>query len=497
MGILKEREIFMVKQRFRRLAVLLAVLTMLTAVLTACADPKGNGNGVLGYREEIFDGIPEYDFDGEVVDFLSNEVLYSNGRNSFLQDEIVTGTIDQAIYERNVRVGEAFNVGFSEVYEKSVDVVMQEVDRLVLGGDDSYDIICLPARYMLDVAARDYLYSYDDLDNIDLHGDAWIEWVNDIIEINGVNFFAFSDAMLSLYDFTHMLLFNTKVLERYGIKTTPYDYVDNGNWTFDTMYAMMKKVSADMDADGKPSDIDMYGYVCPSYSILANFWVSAGANSVKKLANKGYFVFDLSGDDHFDTVYRWVFDKFKNTGVLRSPSLDQNRYYDEDFTFQTNHALFADHTFYSISQLRDMESDFGIVPYPKWDESQEQYYSRVEAGTKTWGVLYFQDAELTGTIIEALSRDSHAYLIHNYYDLTLQLKLTRDDKSIEMLDLIRSTMTYDPGDTLFCNEVRNGIFKGVFVNGNRDLASLLESKGGSVQSQINEKNDYFRELFGE
>ena len=143
-----------------------------------------------------------------------------------------------------------------------------------------------------------------------------------------------------------------------------------------------------------------------------------------------------------------------------------------------------------------MESDFGVVPYPKWDDNQEQYYSRVEAGTKTWGVLYIQDPTLTGTIIEALSRDSHEHLIHTYYDITLQLKLTRDDKSIEMLDLIRSTMTYDPGDTLFCDEVRNGIFKDAFKNNKTDLASLLASNTGSVQARINEKNEYFQEMFG-
>ena len=143
-----------------------------------------------------------------------------------------------------------------------------------------------------------------------------------------------------------------------------------------------------------------------------------------------------------------------------------------------------------------MESDFGIVPYPMWDESQGEYYSRVEAGTKTWGVLYIQDPVLTGTVIEAMARDSHEHLIHTYYDITLQLKLTRDDKSIEMLDLIRSTMTYDPGDTLFCDEVRNGIFKGKFKEGDSNLASLLASKSGSVQSAISEKNDYFKHMFG-
>ena len=349
---------------------------------------------------------------------------------------------------------------------------------------------------MLDLASKNYLWSYNtELYNINLHGDAWIQWVNDIIKINGELFFAFSDAILSLYDFTHMMLFNTKVLERYNITTTPYDYVDTDTWTYDNMYTMMRKCSQDLNGDGKYTQDDMYGYVCPPYSVLANFWISAGAKSVDKIPGQGYFIFDLRGDSHFDDVYRRVFEMFSKTNVMRYPTNDVNRYYDEDVTFQTNHALFADHTFYSISQLREMESDFGIVPYPKWDENQEQYYSRVEAGTKTWGVLYIQDPEFTGTMIEALALDSHEHLIHTYYDVTLQLKLTRDDKSIDMLDLIRKTMTYDPGDTLFCDEVRNGIFSGVFKNDNRNLASLLESKTASVQGAINEKNDYFKVMF--
>ncbi|MBQ9117320.1 MAG: hypothetical protein IJY04_09875, partial [Clostridia bacterium] len=415
-----------------------------------------------------------------------------NARNCFEDEELAAGTIERAIYERNSRVGAAFNVTFSEEYEPDVNSTTQVIDTMIASQDDSYDIICLPARYMLDVASRNYLYSFDELYNVNIYGDAWIQWVNEIIEINGVNFFAFSDAMLSLYDFTHMMLFNTEVLERYQL-TSPYSYVNDGDWTFDIMYTMMRKVSDDLNGDGVYTTDDMYGYVCPAYSVLANYWVAAGSKTVDKIP-KGYFVFNLQTDVHFASVWAEIFRMFSGTNVWYAGSPDENRYYDNDKTFQTNHALFADHTFYSVSQLREMESDFGIVPYPKWDEAQENYCSRVEAGTKTWGVMYIQDPELTGTIIEALSLDAHEYLRYTYYDVTLQLKLTRDDESIEMLDLIRDTMTYDPGDTLFCDQVRNGIFGSIFKNGKSDLSSLLASKSESVQAQINEINNYFKEF---
>ena len=285
----------------KKISLALAGIFILTAIFSACATaPTGPDDSASTNRSEIFDGIPDYDFDGTSIDFLANESLYSNARNWFDVDEVENGTIDQAIFERNARVGDAFNVKFTESYEKDVASTTTLVDQLIAAGDDSYDIICIPARFMLDLASKNYLFSYNtELYNIDLHGDSWIQWVNDIIKINGEMFFAFSDAMLSLYDFTHMILFNTKVLERYQLQS-PYDYVENGTWTYDNMYYMVRQVSDDLNGNGSYDDDDMYGYVCPAYSVLPNYWISAGATSVKKIAGQGYFIFDLEGDIHFD-----------------------------------------------------------------------------------------------------------------------------------------------------------------------------------------------------
>ena len=36
--------------------------------------------------------------------------------------------------------------------------------------------------------------------------------------------------------------------------------------------------------------------------------------------------------------------------------------------FVDGHGLFCSANFFRISKLRDMDTDFGILPYPKWDE---------------------------------------------------------------------------------------------------------------------------------
>ena len=94
-----------------------------------------------------------------------------------------------------------------------------------------------------------------------------------------------------------------------------------------------------------------------------------------------------------------------------------------------------------------MESNFGIVPIPKYDENQENYHSLVNPFT---GVLLgvpksADDLERVSIILEALAAESKYTLQPAYYDVVLQRKYVRDDESSEMLDIIFGSRVYDIG----------------------------------------------------
>ena len=55
------------------------------------------------------------------------------------------------------------------------------------------------------------------------------------------------------------------------------------------------------------------------------------------------------------------------------------------------------------------------------------------------------DPERTGIIIEALSAESMYTLTPAYYDITLKTKLSRDEESAAMLDLIFENRVFDIG----------------------------------------------------
>ena len=95
-------------------------------------------------------------------------------------------------------------------------------------------------------------------------------------------------------------------------------------------------------------------------------------------------------------------------------------------------------TLAACTAMRDSNTDFGIIPLPKYDEKQEGYYTSSRDGRTMFVIPNdVKDVDYVGLITEALAVASHKYVIPAYYDVTLKTKAARDDESAAMLDIIR------------------------------------------------------------
>lgn len=82
---------------------------------------------------------------------------------------------------------------------------------------------------------------------------------------------------------------------------------------------------------------------------------------------------------------------------------------------------------------------------PKLNEEQERYYNLVsfQDVTHIWCVpVSCSNTEYAGILLEAFAESSDN-IRKAYYDITLQGKVSRDDSSSEMLDLIFDNRVYD------------------------------------------------------
>ena len=94
--------------------------------------------------------------------------------------------------------------------------------------------------------------------------------------------------------------------------------------------------------------------------------------------------------------------------------------------------------------MRNMTSDFGILPYPKADNTQEKYHTQIGTSTSTFFVpITAKDRDMTAMVCEALSYYSMKDVTPNYYEVALKEKYTRDEDVKSILEIVRDGAQMD------------------------------------------------------
>jgi len=143
-----------------------------------------------------------------------------------------------------------------------------------------------------------------------------------------------------------------------------------------------------------------------------------------------------------------------------------------------------------------MDEDFGIIPWPKYDETIDNYYANVDAGCNLYIVpITNPDPEKTSVIIEALAYESYLTVLPTYYDVVLTTKFTRDAESEDMLDIIRAGRVFDIGYYFFDNSNDlNSVGWYLTKTPDRSFASVYAKYEKLVLKQYEKVNEKFLEL---
>ena len=101
----------------------------------------------------------------------------------------------------------------------------------------------------------------------------------------------------------------------------------------------------------------------------------------------------------------------------------------------------------TTNRLKNMTDMYGILPYPLYDVDQAEYSSLVwEHHDSSLGIpAHAKNKEMCAVIIEALSWESYYRVYPTFYETILLNRAAKDKESKEMLQIIFSTRSYDPG----------------------------------------------------
>lgn len=437
---------------------------------------------------ELSDDLGKYDFGGRSFSIYTRTtpLFYP-----YLDRQEATGdTIDDAVYNRNRKLEERFNFIFDEQY---YDYTVEGNDaprKLLLAGDDTYQLYVGRCVHMFNYASEGYFYKIDDLTAINTEKPYWNSQLYDNLSIGNAHYFAVGDFNISAFDFTHVLLFNKKMIDDLNLGDI-YSTVLDGKWTFDRFGEMSRAAVSDVNGDSVMDENDQYGYTSLGKQVLPGFWIAGGALSMKK--NDGQLVYTAPTDQKFIDVCQKVFEITWNDNIWHRVPITVDRE-EEMQMFCDGKALFTDSSCFQISLTRDAATDFGIIPYPKYDETQDKYYSRIE-GCELFGVsLTNTDPEMTSVILEAMACESRKIVIPAYYEVALKIKFTRDEESSKMLDIAFENRVFDYGDTILCEEFRDGVMRQAFAKDNRDIVSTLTKVQNKVEKKLGTLNDAFGTL---
>ena len=482
----------------------LMALAALFIFISACGDGGAGGDGGSGLADPQYNGeavpadepvdvmtlIPEQDLDGFEIRFLTDIIWdWDFGPLHMMYVEELTGVpVNDAIYRRNRIVEARLNIAISEVVSRNNDA-KGIIRRLVNAGDDEYDVVLAESWNIGNQLAVTGLLM--NLHDTGLQLDApWWDYasIRDYT-IGGNLFFVTGDHNLISNDATWMLFFNRQMVQDLGLEL-PYDLVREGRWTFDRQMEYMRAAARDLDGDGIWGYDDIWGQVTHTQH-YTGLLIAAGENLITR--DSGGLPIFGNVSERFFRVYDKIQEIMKGPGYTHNihvpiPGAPGHRH--ATYEFLADKAMFCPEILAHTRRFRMMESDFGVLPHPKFDEHQEQYFSYV-LGQVTVTCIPVTNSSLANTaiVLDALGMLSMHTTQPAYYEVSLIGQFFRDDESADMIDIIRSSRVYGIADAFGWGDATQ-----TFQGAARDatpLASIIERHEARINTAIDRTLEAF------
>ncbi|MBQ4353641.1 MAG: hypothetical protein IJC71_01975, partial [Clostridia bacterium] len=360
--------------------------------------------------EEITDNLPERNYDGFDFHIYTRE---SATHYAYLTEEMSGELLNDAIYERNERVTERFDVVFTETTYTDQNLPVTNVQS----GDDTFSLMNVRCTAADTMGRKALAMDMSTLEYIDLSKPYWDKELAEMINVGNRTFTAIGASNMTAIDFLVVLLFNKNLAELYQVENL-YDAVREGRWTLDLFGKYAALASEDLNGDGVFDAEDRWGALGSTIFLQCTMIPAANAWYIKKDAdNLPYF--DMGSDEHFYNVFEKIFQVLYDNNAWYHNTDDANAQPANTAMFQNGQGLFMGSQVYFVESMRDMEHDFGILPFPKYDEAQQNHFTRLCFYDTSVIPVTVPDIECSSIILEALACDSFNTVVPAYKEKIL------------------------------------------------------------------------------
>ncbi len=357
--------------------------------------------------------------------------------------EVTGEAINDAVYQRIQQVEDLLNVDVTAVPASAYGDATT-LTKSVQAGDNAYQLANIAMKQTFNVMQQGHLaelnkYAADG--TLQLDAPWWDGNILSDLSIDGKNYCILGDIGTMYKKSIGVIMFNKTIQIDYDLPDF-YDLMAEGNWTIDTMVEAGVQVSDDLNGDGEITAEDRFGLIC-FCDMIALAMIGCDVDFFTKDAN------DIPAMSFYSERSVAVMEKLAE--LMYNPNLSYSWSKEgvgeaPAFTmFQEDKSLFYYGELHAVATMRTMESNFGIMPMPKFNQEQANYNHCLNPNVAAAYAIPKSNADtvMTGHVMDALGAASKNLLTPAYYDITLRGKVSRDEESAAMLDLIYARTAFD------------------------------------------------------
>ena len=459
-----------------------ALLATVSCGSSGTTDSEGKTSGSETTTETIVEttapdplsSLRKEDFGGRAYTMLgvSDSSMSALAPNELNATELNGDIVNDTIYNRNRKIEDIYNVKITAETKPSGEI-LSLVKSSVLAGDCPYNLVWPRMGDGSRLATSGVLANFYDFKDIDLTAEWWNQRATEQLTVNGQCYLQLNYIPYTGMLFTHCMFYNHNVAEKY-LTESMYDLVRNGKWTIDKFLEVTENATQDINGDSVYDENDNYGFMA-SFGSVGIFTYSCDQDmvSVSKDGEVNIEIYTEKMQDIVEKVNKLCYEGNRSyvKGVAKEADIAK--------MFANGQSLFyAGFLSDALLYFRDMKDDYGLLPFPKYDENQEHYYTSVSGGTGMLGIpLTVADPDFTGLITEALAIESYNSVRPAIYNTVMEDKLLRDEDSVEMYQTLLDGIRVE--------------FAVVYVSSNSDIPftlwKLSEKKSTDLASYINSR----------
>lgn len=422
-----------------------------------------------------FDGLPVHihSFESEKYDIIGME-------------EDSGDVVYDAVYHRTLSVADRLNVEIE--WADSVTTKWQdfsaELNSTILAGDDAWQIVYAMGNSTIQSNRGNLFMDLSDAKYLDYSQPWW--WVEAMEEVSldgKERKYLVGDLALSNYLRSGCYFFNKALHEDvFGDPDELYKTVIDGDWTYDKLAEMSAEAYQDVNGDGVVNEGDVYGVIIGNPEYLKHSEYGTDVQHYYR-RDDGYPVIEYDLDRAQIAVEKIYSLLFETTGNMYQTEYLKNSVFSEGSLF-----FFPNQLLQAFSaDLREMEDDYGIIPYPKLDENQEEYENLLHNSSNYVTIpITCEHPDEVGAVIEAMCAESYRSVVEVFYETALKTKYSRDSYSGQCIDIIRDVtkknLAYE-----YDGQFGSGVLIATCVrNGGTNFSSLY-AKSAATSNKVIEK----------